>query len=157
MNLTLNTIQNGLLHPFKIYILFLGGGSFWPGLCIIFLGSHLSESDPEKIWALGEVTPWFFIWGFERTIHCRHQKKPGRLVQWHCDCLFWESQTTKYHKTPTQYGPLLQWHWNYYFLEFQTTEHHFSIYLKSIRLLSMGWMKFFSVMSKILSSRDFFS
>ena len=60
---------------------FMGGGSFWSGLWVLFLCWHCSESDPNKIWALGTVTLWFF-WDFQRTIHLHH---PKNLGTW-CSC-----------------------------------------------------------------------
>ena len=36
---------------------FPGGVSFWPGLWVIFLCWHFSESDSNKIWTLGALTP----------------------------------------------------------------------------------------------------
>ena len=40
------------------------------------------------------------------TMNCRQPHKSGQLVQWHCDCLFWESQMTEHNQNPTKYiGP----------------------------------------------------
>ena len=94
----------------QIYYL-MGGGSFWTGLWVMFLCWHFSESDPDKIWSLGAVTLWLFFREFQRIVRCHHPKQSGKLVQWHCGCLFFKSQTTKHHKTSTKYGPLVHWHW----------------------------------------------
>ena len=50
----------------KTKILFLGGGSFWPGLWVMFLCWHLSQSDTNKIWSLDAVTPWLFFGGVSK-------------------------------------------------------------------------------------------
>ena len=57
-----------------------------------------------KIWALGAVTPWLLGVGSK---YCAPSsfKKSGYLVQWNCDCLLWESQTTDHHQNPKNMGP----------------------------------------------------
>ena len=56
--------------------------------------------------------------------HRHHPKKYGYLVQWHCDCFFWESQMTGHRHFPTKYGHLVQLHCNFLFWGFQMTDHH---------------------------------
>ena len=53
---------------------FMGGGSLWPGLWVVLLSWYFIGSDPNKTWAFGAVTMWFFFWVFQTT-GCRHQQR----------------------------------------------------------------------------------
>ena len=122
---------------------FPGWGSLSPGLWVLFLCWYCSESDTNKIWALGAVTLLFGWGGPLITVHCHHPIKYWHLEQWHCDCLYWGSQTTEHNHNPTKSVSLAKWHFNF-FWGFQTTEHrHQQKHLKSACILNMGWMYIF--------------
>ena len=88
-----------------------GRGSLWPGLRVMFLCWHCSESDPNRIWALGELTLCIFL-GVLKDCASSPPKKSLALVTVAVWFLFWESQTTGNHHYPKKSGPFVQWHCN---------------------------------------------
>ena len=85
---------------------FMGGGSFWPGLWVLFLCRH-----QQNLGTLCSDTLIVVFRSFKEMCIVITQKT-RHLSKWHCDILLWGSQSTEHHHNPTKYGPLLQVHSN---------------------------------------------
>ena len=67
---------------------FLGGGSFWSGLLVLFLCWNCIESNPNKICSFGAVTQLLLFWGVSKDCAFVNTNKTGCLVYLKCDFLF---------------------------------------------------------------------
>ena len=125
MHFIWDTLQNGKFpHTFESKYTI-----FWVELVYgmayeIFYCVGIAVNKVPKI--SGKLLQWHcncLLGEFQTTGHGHHPTKYGRLVQWHCDFFFWGYQITGHSCHQKQYVHLLQWHCNCLFWEFQTTEH----------------------------------